>query len=91
VPIHAYPRPMQSLRTFSGRVGNFIEHLSWVGMGFYLACLRNTMRAKYGLPRLPLLPQLSLRGSDMEAKAWILQDTVFGLDVPRCVASALPP
>jgi len=83
VPVHAFPAPLRSLETFKGRVANLINHFLWLGVGLYAARLRNLMRRKHGLPALPVMGQLSFRASPAEARAWILQDTVFGLEVPR--------
>jgi hypothetical protein len=83
VPVYAFPRPVQTLATFVGRFGNLIEHVMWLVIGMYGAVLRNRMRQRYSLPHLPLFGQLGLRGSPVEAHAWILQNTVFGLDLPR--------
>lgn len=83
VPVHAFPAPLRSLETFKGRVANLINHFLWLGVGLYAARLRNLMRRRHGLPALPVMDQLSFRASPAESRAWILQNTVFGLEVPR--------
>lgn len=83
VPVHAFPAPLRSLETFKGRVANLINHFLWLGVGLYAARLRNLMRRRHGLPALPVMDQLSFRASPAEGRAWILQNTVFGLEVPR--------
>jgi hypothetical protein len=83
VPVHAFPAPLRSLETFKGRVANLINHFLWLGVGLYAARLRNLLRRRHGLPALPVMDQLSFRASPAEAQAWILQNTVFGLEVPR--------
>ncbi|KAM3577996.1 hypothetical protein VYU27_000099 [Nannochloropsis oceanica] len=85
VPVHAFPAPLRSLKTFKGRIANLINHILWLGVGLYAARLRNLARARHALPSLPTLEQLSFRASPVEARAWILQNTVFGLEVPRVI------
>lgn len=85
VPVHAFPAPLRSLTTFKGRIANLINHFLWLGVGLYAARLRNLTRSKHGLPALPCLEQMAFRGSALEARAWILQNTVFGLEIPRVV------
>lgn len=85
VPVHAFPAPLRSLKTFKGRIANLINHFLWLGVGLYAARLRNLTRARHSLPSLPSLEQLSFRASSVEARAWIFQNTVFGLEVPRVI------
>ena len=85
VPVHAFPAPLRSLKTFKGRIANLINHILWLGVGLYAARLRNLIRARHALPSISTLEQLSFRASPVEARAWILQNTVFGLEVPRVI------
>jgi len=52
-------------------------------LGLYGARLRNLVRSKHQLPALPYFSQLGLRATAEEAKALIIQNTVFGFDIPR--------
>jgi choline-glycine betaine transporter len=35
VPVHAFPRPLRSLESFTGRIGNYIEHFIWFAIGLH--------------------------------------------------------
>lgn len=85
VPVHAFSAPLDSLSTFKGRMTNLVNHFLWLAVGLYAARLRNLMRGRHHLPALPYFDQLSFRASPLEAQAWILQNTVFGIEIPRYV------
>ena len=63
-----------------------IATVIWMILGLYGARLRNIVRLKHHLPTLPYFRQLGLRATPNEAKALIIQNTVFGFDIPRCVS-----